>query len=61
MLVYKCNKKLSNLEEMCVFCSKYVDLNKEYVATYNRKQWKLAHKNCYDNYFLNIKKGKNNE
>lgn len=60
MLIYKINKKLSRLKK-CVFCNKYVSKDNEYVAVYYRHEYKLAHRKCFDNYFLNSKKGKNNE
>lgn len=52
----KLRKNLSNLEKMCTLCSKYVNTEKDnYIATYNRRQYKLAHKSCYDNYLKFVK------
>ena len=45
MIIQKINRRLTNLESMCTFCSRYVNLEKdEFVATYSRRQYKTCHK-----------------
>ena len=56
MLIHKINRRLTNLESMCTFCRRYVNLEKdEFVATYSRRQYKTCHKTCYDNYLKYVK------
>lgn len=56
MLIHKINRRLTNLESMCTFCSKYVNIeNDEFVATYSRRQYKTCHKSCFNNYLKYVK------
>ncbi len=56
MLIHKINRRLTNLESMCTFCSKYVNIeNDEFVATYSRRQYKTCHKGCFNNYLKYVK------
>lgn len=41
MIIQKIKRSLTNLESMCTFCSRYVNIEKDdYVATYSRRQYK---------------------
>lgn len=61
MIIQKINRRLTNLESMCTFCSEYVNLEKdEFVATYSRRQYKTCHKICYNNYLKYVKEVNSN-
>lgn len=52
MIIQKINRRLTNLESMCTFCSRYVNPRKdEFVATYSRRQYKT----CHNNYLKYVK------
>ena len=56
MIIQKINRRLTNLESMCTFCSRTVYLvDNDYVATYSRRQYKTCHRSCYDNYLKYVK------
>lgn len=47
----KIRRTLSNLERLCPFCNKDVNIkNEDYIATYSyrTRKYRVAHKECYD-------------
>ena len=52
-------RPLSNLERLCTFCNKDVNIKKDdYIATQGKdRRYRLAHKTCYNNYLKWVKNG----
>lgn len=51
-------RQLSNLERLCTFCKKDVNIKKDdYIATQGKdRRYRLAHRSCYNDYLDYVKK-----
>ena len=54
-------RPLSNLERLCTFCNKDVNIKKDdYIATQGKdrryRRYRLAHRSCYNDYLDYVKK-----
>lgn len=51
-------RPLSNLERLCTFCNKDVNIKKDdYIATQGKdRRYRLAHRSCYNDYLEYVKK-----
>ena len=51
-------RTLSNLERLCTFCNKDVNIKKDvYIATYSyrTRKYRVAHQECYNKYLEYVK------
>lgn len=51
--------RLPNLQKICTLCNKYLDakdiVNNNYIESYKKRRYMLAHRTCYNNYLKYIK------
>ena len=52
-------RKLPNLQQICTLCNQYLDakdiIENNYIESYKKRRYVLAHRTCYNNYLKYIK------